>query len=132
MQFYAAAGVVDRGAGPANYRSARLDAVSGALFACIISITIIIATGATIGGAGRSLGQGGRRSAPAGGRQRAELLFAFGLLGASALAGAVVPLSSSYAISEAIGVDARCPAVRRSAAVPRPVHVPGRLGAAVS
>jgi Mn2+/Fe2+ NRAMP family transporter len=35
----------------------------------------------------------------------AELLFAFGLLGASALAGAVVPLSSSYAISEAIGVE---------------------------
>jgi Mn2+/Fe2+ NRAMP family transporter len=35
----------------------------------------------------------------------AELLFAFGLLGASALAGAVVPLSSAYAISEAIGVE---------------------------
>jgi Mn2+/Fe2+ NRAMP family transporter len=35
----------------------------------------------------------------------AELLFAFGLLGASALAGAVVPLSSSYAISEAVGVE---------------------------
>jgi Mn2+/Fe2+ NRAMP family transporter len=35
----------------------------------------------------------------------AVLLFAWGLLGASALAGAVVPLSSSYAISEAIGVE---------------------------
>jgi len=32
-------------------------------------------------------------------------LFAIGLLGASALAGAVVPLSSSYAISEAVGVE---------------------------
>ena len=32
-------------------------------------------------------------------------MFAVGLLGASALAGAVVPLSSSYAISEAIGVE---------------------------
>jgi len=35
----------------------------------------------------------------------AELLFAFGLIGASALAGAVVPLSSAYAISEAVGVE---------------------------
>src|SRR6202012_3859072 len=52
MQFYAAAGVVDGGAGPANYRNARLDAVSGAVFACVISMAIIIATGATIGGPG--------------------------------------------------------------------------------
>ena len=35
----------------------------------------------------------------------AAVLFAVGLLGASALAGAVVPLSSSYAISEAVGVE---------------------------
>ena len=33
------------------------------------------------------------------------MLFAVGLIGASALAGAVVPLSSSYAISEAVGVE---------------------------
>src|SRR5947209_728611 len=52
MQLYAAAGVVDRGAAPDDYRSTRLDAISGALFACVISITIIIATGATIGGQG--------------------------------------------------------------------------------
>jgi Mn2+/Fe2+ NRAMP family transporter len=106
MQFYAAAGVVDRGAGPANYRSARLDAISGALFACIISITIIIATGATIGGRGplNSAKEAAEALRPVAG-SGAELLFAFGLLGASALAGAVVPLSSSYAISEAIGVE---------------------------
>jgi Mn2+/Fe2+ NRAMP family transporter len=33
------------------------------------------------------------------------VLFALGLIGASALAGAVVPLSSAYAISEAVGVE---------------------------
>src|SRR5207248_2841197 len=37
--------------------------------------------------------------------QGAELMFALGLIGASALAGAVVPLSSAYAISEAVGVE---------------------------
>lgn len=52
MQLYAAAGVVDRDAGPNRYRDARLDAVSGAIFACVISIMIIIATVATIGGHG--------------------------------------------------------------------------------
>jgi Mn2+/Fe2+ NRAMP family transporter len=52
MQLYAAAGVVDRGDGPADYRAARLDAISGALFACFIAMTIIIATGAAIGGEG--------------------------------------------------------------------------------
>ncbi len=52
MQLYAAAGVVDKGADPADYPRARIDAISGALFACIISITIIIATAAAIGGKG--------------------------------------------------------------------------------
>ena len=44
MQFYAAAGVVDRGAKPEDYKLLRADAVLGAVFACLISLTIIIAT----------------------------------------------------------------------------------------
>lgn len=106
MQFYAAAGVVDRGVAPDNYRTARIDAISGALFACVISITIIIATGATIGGQGPldSAQQAAEALRPVAGNG-AAVLFAIGLLGASALAGAVVPLSSSYAISEAVGVE---------------------------
>lgn len=106
MQFYAAAGVVDRGVGPGNYRTARIDAVVGAVFACVISITIIIATGATIGGRGPldSAQEAAEALRPVAG-DGAVALFAIGLLGASALAGAVVPLSSSYAISEAVGVE---------------------------
>jgi Mn2+/Fe2+ NRAMP family transporter len=106
MQFYAAAGVVDRGVAPANYRAARFDAVSGTVFACVISIAIIIATGATIGGRGPldSAQEAAEALRPVAGNG-AEVLFAVGLLGASALAAAVVPLSSSYAISEAVGVE---------------------------
>ncbi len=106
MQLYAAAGVVDRGVGPEEYPSARLDAISGAIFACIIAMTIIVATGAVIGGHGplQSAKQAAEALRPVAG-SGAELLFAIGLLGASALAGAVVPLSSSYAISEAVGVE---------------------------
>jgi hypothetical protein len=106
MQFYAAAGVVDRGVGPDNYRTARIDAVAGAIFACVISITIIIATGTAIGGRGPldSAKEAAEALRPVAG-EGAVVLFAIGLLGASALAGAVVPLSSSYAISEAVGVE---------------------------
>ncbi|MFE9116676.1 NRAMP family divalent metal transporter [Streptomyces sp. NPDC007172] len=106
MQFYAAAGVVDRGAKPEDYRLIRADAVLGAVFACLISLTIIIATAAAIGGSGplQSAAQAAQALEPVAG-QGAELLFAFGLIGASALAGAVVPLSASYAIGEAAGVE---------------------------
>jgi Mn2+/Fe2+ NRAMP family transporter len=106
MQFYAAAGVVDRGAKPEDYRLIRADAILGALFACVISMTIIIATASAIGGSGplASAAQAAEALKPVAG-QGAELLFAFGLIGASALAGAVVPLSASYAIGEAAGVE---------------------------
>jgi Mn2+/Fe2+ NRAMP family transporter len=106
MQFYAAAGVVDRGARPEDYPLIRADAIIGAVFACVISMTIIIATGAAIGGTGPldSAAQAAKALEPVAGHQ-AELLFALGLLGASALAGAVVPLSASYAVGEAAGVE---------------------------
>ncbi len=106
MQFYAAAGVVDRGARPEDYRLIRADAILGAVFACVISLTIIIATAAAIGGTGplQSAAQAASALKPVAGHD-AELLFAFGLIGASALAGAVVPLSASYAIGEAAGVE---------------------------
>ena len=106
MQLYAAAGVVDKGADPADYPRARIDAVSGALFACIVSITIIIATAAAIGGTGplNSASEAAKALKPVAGAG-AEYLFALGLIGASALAGAIVPLSSAYAISEAVGVE---------------------------
>jgi NRAMP (natural resistance-associated macrophage protein)-like metal ion transporter len=48
MQFYVAAAVADRGAGPSEYAATRLDTVSGAIFADLISMFIIIATAAAI------------------------------------------------------------------------------------
>ncbi len=106
MQLYAAAGVVDKGADKADYPRARIDAISGAVFACVVSVTIIIATGAAIGGRGplTSAAEAALALKPVAGAG-AEVLFALGLIGASALAGAVVPLSSAYAISEAVGVE---------------------------
>ena len=106
MQLYNASAVVDRGIGPDEHRLEQIDAVAGAIFATIVSWSIIIATGATIGGTGvlNSAKQAAQALRPVAG-SAAEILFGLGLLGASALAGAVVPLSTSYALAEAIGVE---------------------------
>ncbi|MDA8384869.1 MAG: divalent metal cation transporter [Actinomycetota bacterium] len=104
MQLYAASGVVDRGISPEEYPLERIDAVGGAIFANIISIAIIVATAAAIGGTGplASASQAALALQPVAGRFATDL-FAVGLFGASALAAAVVPLSTSYAIAEAAG-----------------------------
>ena len=108
MQFYASSGVVDRQSTDTRppMRALRLDAVVGAVFACVISITIIVATGTAIGGSGplASAKQAALALKPAAG-PLASVLFAIGLIGASALAAAVVPLSTSYAVGETIGVE---------------------------
>lgn len=105
MQLFQAAAVADR-PGSVNLRVIRLDAVSGAIFANVISIFIIIATAAAIGGSGplASADQAAKALVPVAGHG-AEALFAFGLFGAAALAAAVVPLSTSYALAEAVGVE---------------------------
>lgn len=106
MQLYNAAGVVDRGIGPDEYHFERIDTVAGSIFANLVSMCIIVATAAAIGGSGAlaSAKQAAEALRPAAGAA-SEALFALGLLGASALAGAVVPLSTSYAVAEAIGVE---------------------------
>jgi Mn2+/Fe2+ NRAMP family transporter len=106
MQLYVAAAVADKGIGPEEYKYERIDSVGGAIFSDLISLFIIIATAAAIGGRGplKSASEAARALRPVAGRF-AEGLFAIGLLGASALAGAIVPLSTAYAVSEAIGVE---------------------------
>jgi Mn2+/Fe2+ NRAMP family transporter len=69
-------------------------------------MAIIIATAATIGGTGplSSAQDAAKALEPVVGSS-AQVLFGIGLLGASALAAAVVPLSTAYGLSEAIGVE---------------------------
>ena len=106
MQLYQAAAVVERGATSADLRAIRIDSVTGSIFASVISMAIIIATAAAIGGTGKlgSAGDAARALEPVAG-SAAKTLFAIGLLGASLLAAAVVPLATSYALAEAIGVE---------------------------
>jgi NRAMP (natural resistance-associated macrophage protein)-like metal ion transporter len=106
MQFYIAAAVADKGIGPQDYRRERIDAVGGAIFADLISMFIIIATAAAISTRAPldSAQQAAEALRPVAGRFASQL-FAAGLLGASALAAAVVPLSTAYGISEAVGAE---------------------------
>ena len=106
MQLYQAAAVADSGSGPEEYRMVRIDTITGAVFANIISMAIIVATAAAIGGTGplESAKEAAQALEPVAG-SAAEVLFGIGLLGASALAAAVVPLATSYAVAEAVGVE---------------------------
>jgi Mn2+/Fe2+ NRAMP family transporter len=106
MQLYQAAAVADSGSGPEDYRMVRIDTITGAVFANVISMAIIIATAAAIGGTGplESAKEAAQALEPVAGAS-AEILFGVGLLGASALAAAVVPLATSYAVAEALGVE---------------------------
>jgi Mn2+/Fe2+ NRAMP family transporter len=106
MQFYIASAVVDKGVTPDTYRSERIDTVNGAILSDAVSIFIIIATAAVIGGTGplSSVSQAAAALRPVAGAGASQL-FAVGLLGASVLAATVVPLSSAYAIAETAGVE---------------------------
>ena len=106
MQFYLTSAVVDKGVTPQTYKAERIDTVNGAILGDVVSIFIIIATAAAIGGTGplTNIGQAAAALEPVAGAA-ASHLFAFGLLGASLLAATVVPLSTSYAISETAGVE---------------------------
>ncbi len=102
IQLYEAGAVVDKGVKPENYHFQRVDAITGAVLAALVAMSIIIATGATIGGTGplTSATTAAEGLKPVAGAF-ATTLFGLGLLGASALAAAVVPLSTSYAVAEA-------------------------------
>jgi len=106
MQFYLASAIADKGVGPDDYNRERVGTIAGVIFADLISIFIIIATAAAIQVRGPlgSAAEAARALKPVAGSFAVQL-FGIGLLGASALAAVVVPLSSSYAVSEAIGSE---------------------------
>lgn len=106
MQFYIAAAVPDKGIGPDEYQKERIGTIFGCIIANLISMFIIIATAAAIKTRAplHSAADAADALRPVAGRFAAQL-FGLGFLGASALAAAVVPLSTSYAVSEAIGSE---------------------------
>ena len=106
MQLFQQSSTVERGAARRHYGPERVDAYAGAIFSNLMSIFMIIATAATLHVAGttdiETAADAARALEPVAGAS-ATMLFAVGLFGASMLAAAVLPLATSYAVSEAFG-----------------------------
>src|SRR5256714_430323 len=120
MQLYLQSAVVERGVREEELVREEREAISGAVFANLIAASIIIATGATLFTHGvhdiSSAAQAARALAPFAG-QYAEVLFGIGLLGASLLAAAILPIATSYVVSESLGYEKRIGRRRQEAPV---------------
>jgi NRAMP (natural resistance-associated macrophage protein)-like metal ion transporter len=108
MQLYVQSAVVEKGVGPAELNAERAEVATGSIFANLIAMFIIIATGATLFVHGHhnvnSAADAAKALAPFAGRY-AEVLFAVGLLGASLLAAAILPVTAAYVIAETFGFE---------------------------
>ena len=108
MQLYVQSAVVERGLGPEDLPAERAEVASGSIFANLVAGFIIIATGATLYVHGdhtvNSAADAARALKPFAGRY-AEVLFAVGLLGASLLAAAILPVTAAYVIAETFGFE---------------------------
>lgn len=107
MQLYVQSSVVEKGVTPEEYRYTRFDVFAGTLFAGIVAAFIIIATAATLfprGIAVETAADAATALEPVAGPY-ARLLFGMGLLGASLLAAGVLPLATTYVMSEALGFE---------------------------
>ena len=105
MQFYLQSSIVDKGVRLRDLRWARLDAYVGSAAAGLIAFFIIVACGATLFPHGvrvETAKDAALALEPFAGPY-ATILFAFGLLNASVFSAAIVPLSTAYAVCEALG-----------------------------
>jgi Mn2+/Fe2+ NRAMP family transporter len=108
MQLYLQSAVVEGGARPEDAPGEEREAVAGAIFADVIACFIVIATAATLFRHGihtvGSATDAAKALRPFAGRY-AEVLFGIGLLGASLLAASILPVATSYVVSESLGFE---------------------------
>ncbi|MBC5799839.1 MAG: divalent metal cation transporter [Candidatus Eremiobacteraeota bacterium] len=115
MQFYLQSAVVEKGMRPGDLLTARIDVANGSILAIIVAAFMIIANAATIYVFNQthaahpitfaSASDIAVALKPLAGRF-ASALFAFGILNAGLFAAAVLPLSTSYLVCEALGFEA--------------------------
>jgi NRAMP (natural resistance-associated macrophage protein)-like metal ion transporter len=107
MQVFVQSSVVEKGVTEEDYGLTRADVWTGTVFAMAIAFFIAVATAAKLHTAGihiESAEQAAEALKPLAGPY-AKALFGVGLFGASMLAAAVLPLSTAYSISEALGFE---------------------------
>lgn len=105
MQFYLQGSIVDKRVKISHLKYSATEVYIGSFFTDFIAFFIIVATSATLFKNGISINSAEEAAlalAPLAGKY-CSLLFAIGLINASILASAIVPLSTAYAICEAFG-----------------------------
>ena len=107
MQLYVQSSVVEKGGTAEEFSYIRFDVTVGTIFAGFVAAFIMIATAATLYPKGIHIDTASDAAMalePIAG-QYAGWLFGLGLLGASLLAAGVLPLATTYVMSEAFGFE---------------------------
>ena len=107
MQLYVQSSVVEKGGTAEGFNYIRFDVILGTIFAGFVASFIMIATAATLHPKGIHIDTAADAAMalePIAG-QYAGWLFGLGLLGASLLAAGVLPLATTYVMSEAFGFE---------------------------
>src|SRR6202521_2447188 len=108
MQFYLQSSIVEKGVTRRQYKTSRLDVVTGCIFTDVVAWFIIVACAATLYVHGhhdiRYAADAAQALRPLAG-DYAYILFAVGLFNASLFAASILPLSTAYTVCEGLGFE---------------------------
>ena len=108
MQFYLQASVVEKGTSKKDYRLARWDVILGCVVTDVVAFFIVVACAATLFKSGHGeitdAAQAALALKPFAG-EFASLLFGVGLVNASLLSAAILPLATAYNVCEGMGFE---------------------------
>lgn len=108
MQFYLQASIVEKGITKKEYALSRWDVIIGCIITDVIAFFIVVACGATLFANGNheitDAAQAAVALRPLAG-DYAAVLFAIGLINASLLSAAILPLATAYNICEGLGFE---------------------------
>jgi NRAMP (natural resistance-associated macrophage protein)-like metal ion transporter len=108
MQFYLQASVVEKGIDKRQYTLTRWDVILGCIVTDVIAFFIVVACAATLFKSGNGditdAAQAALALKPFAGKS-ASALFAIGLINASMLSAAILPLATAYNVCEGVGFE---------------------------
>lgn len=108
MQFYLQGSIVEKGIGKRQYSLSKWDVISGCIITDVVAFFIVLACAATLFPAGihdiKDAAEAADALKPLAG-EWAALLFAIGLVNASMLSAAILPLATAYNICEGLGFE---------------------------
>lgn len=108
MQFYLQASIVEKGIGKKEYALSRWDVILGCIITDVVAFFIVVACAATLHVSGHfditTAAQAALALKPLAGKY-ASLLFVVGLVNASLLSAAILPLATAYNVCEGLGFE---------------------------